>query len=87
MTARTAARVGTGRGRWVVVAPYRQPRSLGGLSPWGTVHVRKDGALLSACGQPASSWHTFWNHEFEPRGDASCRACWEALRLEATGRR
>ncbi len=83
MTTRTTARVGTGSSRWVVVAPYRQPRSVGGVSPWGTVHVRRDGALLSACGQLASSWHTFWNHAFEPGDDTSCPTCSAVLRVEA----
>lgn len=83
MTRRSVVHAGTDRGAWMVVAPYRQPRCTGELEPWGTVHLRREGALVSACGQPASTWHTFWNHAFEPAGEASCGRCWATMRSES----
>ncbi|TCJ31019.1 hypothetical protein [Nocardioides jejuensis] len=67
------------RRAWVVTAPHQQPRFVGGeRAPWGTRHVREDGAATTACGLPTTSWFSFWTLGFVAYDKESCPACAQA---------
>lgn len=71
--------------RWLVTAPYEVPRAESvDRQPWGMRHVRRDGAVVTVCGLPTSSWHTFWTLDFKPMDRASCPACARVFTRRAT---
>ena len=43
--------------------------------PWGKVHVKRSGALFTACGEPAAHWYVFWDYPLSPRAPETCAAC------------
>lgn len=66
---------------WLVTSPYEVPRAEGReRAPWGVVHLKRNGALLTACGLFAASWKVFWTHRHVPGAPQSCRACERVLR-------
>lgn len=66
---------------WLVTAPYRTPeRDSIARTPWGAYHLKKDGALLTACGRYAVAWHVFWGHPVDPRDPDACHACLQRIR-------
>lgn len=73
-----SSRPGTGCNlhTWLVTGPYQAPASLSAdRVPWGTYHLRKNGALVAACGTSAVAWHVFWGHAVDPHGSQACRDC------------
>ncbi|GAA4100474.1 hypothetical protein BJ958_000886 [Nocardioides kongjuensis] len=80
MTAGFVERLVVGSGAWVVTAPYRQPRSIDALAPWGDFHLKRQGALWTACGVPANDWHVFWTHTFKPEIPEACLECWVVVK-------
>lgn len=68
------------RAAWLVTAPYRQPRSESGSpAPWGTYHVKPNGGLLTACGEPVVDWYVFWDMDVDASDDRACPACVRAM--------
>ncbi|WP_286929956.1 MULTISPECIES: hypothetical protein [Aeromicrobium] len=47
--------------------------------PYGTHHARRLGSAESACGAPAMDWELFWDVDFAPALEASCRPCARAI--------
>jgi hypothetical protein len=47
------------------------------------VHVRRDGAAYTACGQPTAGWFVFWDLSVNLDSPAACRDCAGAVRLAA----
>lgn len=70
---------------WVVTAPHLMPRTARDREPWGTHHVRRDGASRTACGLPTATWHVFWGRGFEPRAAGACPDCGFALAVTNAG--
>lgn len=69
--------------RWVVTAPHLMPRTAPERAPWGTHHVRQEGAARTACGLPTATWHVFWGLRFETRHADACPDCGYALAFAA----
>lgn len=66
---------------WLVTAPYVQPRSTSAVrAPWGTYHVKQNGAALTACGELVATWHVFWGFEINPLADEACDGCMRVMR-------
>jgi hypothetical protein len=66
---------------WLVTAPQQQPRSASiDRVPWGTYHLKENGAIVTACGEFAVSWNVFWGYEVNPLAREACRACMRAMR-------
>lgn len=83
-----ACRSGTGccaAARWIPTARQLQPRSCPEREPWGTVHVRREGDLLTACGEYAVDWYSLFNRDFELLAVDSCRACARVLSVLGHG--
>jgi hypothetical protein len=77
----------TVRGDWLVTAPQKQVRLRSGRrEPWGQVHLRRDGATVSACGRPAGEWFVFWDQSFSPTRPDACRECARVWWEDTTGR-
>ncbi|GGO93946.1 hypothetical protein GCM10011584_33830 [Nocardioides phosphati] len=60
---------------WVVTAPQVMPRTSPVRAPWGLIHVKRNGALQTACGLASASWYSFFETAFEPRSREACPAC------------
>jgi hypothetical protein len=62
---------------YLVTARHTQTPAAPGLAsaPWGTWHARRDGCTTTACGEPVTSWKTFWHLRFDDAGVAGCRQC------------
>lgn len=60
---------------WLVTAAQQNPRHAPEREPWGTIHVRKDGEALAACGAYAVGWPVFWDREFRPVSPDACDGC------------
>jgi hypothetical protein len=66
---------------WLVTAPQQQPHSVSvDRVPWGMYHFKQNGAIVTACGEFAVSWHVFWGHDVNPVARDACRACIRAMR-------
>lgn len=70
---------------WVVTAPYQRSRSLPRATPWGTVHLKRVGGRVTACGLPTVGWHAFWELTFSPFNDHACRTCARVTQLAPPG--
>lgn len=76
--------VGCDRHDWLVTGPQLAARADAPRAPWGTYHVKRNGDLVTACGEFAVGWHVFWGHGFSRQSDQACRACLRALRDQAS---
>src|SRR5689334_21130571 len=64
-----------GRRALLVTAPHCQPPHGSEHRPWGTTHVREDGATLTACGLSTIGWVVFWNEAFDAEAPSACASC------------
>jgi hypothetical protein len=71
------------RRQWHVTAPYLAPRSHE-REPWGTHHVKLEGSLVAACGEPAVDWHVFWGRGFDTEATGACARCARVWTLART---
>ncbi|HWJ65271.1 MAG TPA: hypothetical protein VNT31_01210 [Nocardioides sp.] len=67
---------------WVTTAAHAAPRRE--RRPWGTVHVKQDGALVTACGVYVAEWPVFWDLSLLAGPDV-CVTCVAAVRESQTG--
>lgn len=65
--------------RWVTTAPYLAPLPAATRSPWGTIHVKQEGCLATACGESAVNWYVFWNMPFSVDDADACPRCARAV--------
>lgn len=68
---------------WIVTGPHLQSRRTPDRDPWGLVHVKQNGALLTACRELAVSWYAFWDRPFGVGVAGSCPDCLRAMRDHA----
>jgi hypothetical protein len=61
--------------RWVTTAPHLKPRHTRPRLPWGTLHIRPNGAHRTACGEPTTLWHTFWEIPVDTQSAQMCGEC------------
>ena len=64
---------------WQVTGPQKASAH-GERRPWGTVHARRNGSNLTACGLPTITWYVFWNLRFVPGGHDMCWNCSTVIR-------
>lgn len=60
---------------WLVTSAQEQPRISPERGPWGTVHARRNGSLVTACGIYAVAWPVFWGRSLGQSSDESCPTC------------
>jgi hypothetical protein len=60
--------------QWQVTGPQKAS-ARGERRPWGTVHVRRNGSNVTACGLPTLAWYVFWTRRFVPGAQNSCWTC------------
>ena len=60
---------------WITTAPHLQPGSPEGRMPWGTRHLKEEGAPRTACGEPAGQWRLFRHVRFDALSAESCQRC------------
>lgn len=63
------------RARWLVTAAQKESRMTTTRRPWGTVHIKRAGALFTACGEPAANWFVFWDYRLVPGAAETCESC------------
>jgi len=75
-------RLGNGCSRhdWLVTTPVARSRTWP-REPWGIVHVRGNGELLTACGVFAVGWPVFFDQTFDVEGYSSCESCASVVSL------
>jgi hypothetical protein len=75
---------GCARSDWLVTGPHEVPRSESvDRVPWGTYHLKRNGDIVTACGEFAVDWHVFWGHAPNPTARQACRVCMRVMVTQA----
>lgn len=75
-------------GRWLVSTAHREVRLVGRTEQWvpvGTLHARRIGSLVTACGEQAEYWTNFYELPFVPGAVGTCRECVRVLSRRRPG--
>jgi hypothetical protein len=67
--------------KWQVTGPQKEAGYGKVRRPWGTVHLRREGTQVTACGILAANWYVFWDLDFGPGNPSACAECARAQRV------